>query len=72
MTTVPATVLAALVLNSSEDASAARERATVLATAAKLAPFTTEEAESHLFRRFGGHAMTDTDRRAVAQWMAAL
>lgn len=71
MTRIPATVLAALVFNAREDIAAARDRADTLRTAARLAPFTTEEAEDHLFRRFGSHAMTAADRRIVAQWMAA-
>lgn len=68
--TTPASVISALVFSSREDRAAGRERAAVLATAARLALFTRAEAEIHLFHRFGGHAMTDADRRIVAEWMA--
>ncbi len=70
--TAPAVVISALIFNSSEDCAAGRKRADVLATAARLAPFTVAEAESHLFHRFGGYAMTDVDRRVVAEWMSTL
>lgn len=69
---VPVPVLTALILRSGEDLSDARDRASVLADAARLMPFSIKEAESHLFRLFGGHAMSDRDRRRVAVWMAAL
>lgn len=68
--TAPAAVISALVFNSREDRAAGRERAAALAAAARLAPFTRAEAESHLFHRFGSHAMADADRRIVAEWMA--
>ena len=70
MNRIPATVLAALVFSAREDIAAARDRADTLRTAARLAPFTTEEAEDHLFRRFGSHAMTAAEISLITERFA--